>query len=101
MRLLGKVLEEQRVHRALEPDMQLGNFALGERDQRHAGKWQMLVERRDIGLIARHPVERFGEHDIRSEEHPPELQSLMRRSYADFYSNKQIQTSRTAKPPNL
>lgn len=32
MRLGGEVFEEQRIHRALEADMQLGDFALGQRD---------------------------------------------------------------------
>src|SRR3546814_16762419 len=33
-------------------------------DERHARELQMLVERRDIGLIARHAIERLGEDDI-------------------------------------
>src|SRR3546814_3785518 len=48
----------------LEPDVQLGDFAFGKRDERHARELQMLVERRDIGLIARHAIERLGEDDI-------------------------------------
>ncbi len=64
MRLLGEIFEKQRVHRALEPDVQLGDFAFGERDERHARELQMLVERRDIGLIARHAIERLGDNHI-------------------------------------
>ena len=64
MRLLGEVFEEQRVHRALEPDMKLADLAFGERNERHARELEMLEQRRDIGLIARYPVKRFGEHDI-------------------------------------
>src|SRR3546814_2365519 len=59
MGFLCKVFEKQRVHRALEPDVQLGDFAFGKRDERHARELQMLVERRDIGLIARHAIERL------------------------------------------
>ncbi len=44
--------------------MQLGNLALGERNEWHAGKLEMLEERRDIGLIARHAIERFSEDDV-------------------------------------
>src|SRR3546814_1970348 len=46
----------------------------------------LLIEARQI--LARdareHAVERFQEHDLRSEEHTSELQSLMRTSYAVF-----------------
>src|SRR3546814_4041632 len=74
MGFLCKVFEKQRVHRALEPDVQLGDFAFGKRDERHARELQMLVERRDIGLIARHAIERLGEEDIelaRDRKSPP------------------------------
>src|SRR3546814_608826 len=64
VRLPRKVFEEQRIHCSLEPDMQFRNLAFGERDQRHASELEMFVEGRDIGLIARHPIERFGENDI-------------------------------------
>ncbi|AMG73842.1 Uncharacterized protein SGRAN_1453 [Sphingopyxis granuli] len=64
MRLLGKVFEEQRVHRALEPDVQLADFAFGQRHERNARKLEMLEQCRDIGLIARYPVERFSDHHI-------------------------------------
>src|SRR3546814_4258505 len=40
------------------------DLTFGERDQRHPRKLQMLEERRDIGLITRHAVERLGEDDI-------------------------------------
>ena len=36
MGLGRQILEEQRVHRALEADMQLADLALGQRDQPHA-----------------------------------------------------------------
>lgn len=64
MRLLREVFQEQCVHRPLEPDMQLGDFTFGEGDERHPCKLEMLVEGRDIGLIARYAVERFGHDDI-------------------------------------
>ena len=38
MRLQRQVLQEERVHRALEPDMQLADLALGHRHQPHAGE---------------------------------------------------------------
>jgi hypothetical protein len=44
MRLGGKILEEERVHRALEADMELADLAFGQRNQLHAGKGELLVE---------------------------------------------------------
>jgi hypothetical protein len=64
MGLCSEVLEEQRVHRALEPDMQLADFAFREGDDGHAGERQMFVEGGDIGLVAADPVQRFGQHHV-------------------------------------
>ncbi|MBB5705320.1 hypothetical protein FHR21_000645 [Sphingopyxis panaciterrulae] len=44
--------------------MQFGDFTFGEGDERHPSELEVLVERCDIGLIARHAVEGFGKHDI-------------------------------------
>ena len=56
MRLRREVLQEQRVHGALEADMQLVDlaFACREREDYHAGEAQMLVEGRNVGLVAAH-----------------------------------------------
>src|SRR3546814_16618324 len=64
MRLPGEVFQEQRVHRPLEPDVQLGDFAFGERDERDARDLEMLVEGGHVGLVARHAVERLRQHTI-------------------------------------
>ncbi len=37
-----EVFQEQGVHRDLETDMQFGALTLGKRDERHAGKPEML-----------------------------------------------------------
>src|SRR3546814_19425612 len=34
MRLLGQIFQEQRVHRALEPEMELGDFTFGQGEER-------------------------------------------------------------------
>ncbi len=62
MDLLPEVLEEEGIHCPFEPDMELGDRALGDGDQRHAGEGEVLVERGDVLLVARQAVERFG-HD--------------------------------------
>src|SRR5690606_315073 len=64
MGLGGKVLEEQRVHRALESDMEIGDLAFGQRHDRHTGELEALVERSHALLVARQPVERFGDDDV-------------------------------------
>src|SRR3546814_2439281 len=63
-RSLGEVLQEQRVHRTLEADMELADLALGEGDDRHAGEIEPLVERRHVLLVAGEAVERLRHHDI-------------------------------------
>ena len=60
----GEVFQEQGVHRALETDMQLGDLALGECHERDTGKFEMLVENGDIGLVAADAVQRFRQHDL-------------------------------------
>ncbi len=60
----GEVFQEQGVHPALETDMQLGDLALGKRDERHAGKPETLMEDGDIGLVAADTVRRFHQHDL-------------------------------------
>jgi len=64
MGLGGKVLEEQSVHRALEADMQFGDFALGQGDDANPGEGEVLEENRHVGLIATDPIQRLGQHDL-------------------------------------
>ena len=64
MRLHREVFQEERVHRALEPDMKLADLALCQRHNGDARELQMLVERGDIGLIAADPVQCLGKQDI-------------------------------------
>ncbi len=66
---LGRgVLQEQRVHGALEPDVQLVERAFRQGDDHPARAAQMLVEERHVGLVAAHPVERLGDD---GPEHAP------------------------------
>ncbi len=59
-------LEEQRVHRALKADMHLVHLTVGQCQEVHARKGQVLVDSRDVGLVARDAVEGFGQHEIES-----------------------------------
>lgn len=45
-RLVGKIFQEQRVHRAFQADMQFADLALGQGDDSDAREFQMLIERR-------------------------------------------------------
>ena len=63
-RLVGEVLQEQRAHRAFQADMQLVHLAFGERDDPHAGKARALVDMGDILLVARQPVDGFGDDHL-------------------------------------
>jgi len=64
MRLGGEVLQEQRVHRAFEAHMQFADLALAQGDDLHAGEAQMLEQRRHVGLVAAHAVQRLGQHNL-------------------------------------
>jgi hypothetical protein len=61
VRLLGQVLQEQRVHRPFEPDVQMRDVAFGERDDVDAGEGEAFKETGGIFLVATEAVQRFGE----------------------------------------
>jgi hypothetical protein len=62
--LAARSFQEQGIHRALEADMKLGDFALGQGDDLHTGKAQMLERRRHVALIARDAIQRLGEYNV-------------------------------------
>nr|WP_260171242.1 hypothetical protein [Brevundimonas aurantiaca] len=62
--LVGEILQEEGVHRALQADVEFGHLALGEGNDAHADELQVLVQRGDIGLVARDAVQRFGHDDV-------------------------------------
>ncbi|KIZ41939.1 hypothetical protein OO17_13880 [Rhodopseudomonas palustris] len=64
MCLGGEILEEQRIHRSLQADMQLADLAFSQRYDRYAGELQMLEESRDIGLVAGDAIQSFGQHHV-------------------------------------
>lgn len=64
MGLGGEVFQEQSVHRAFETDMKFGDFTFGQGENLHAGKTQMLEQRRYVGLIARNAIQRLGEYNV-------------------------------------
>jgi hypothetical protein len=60
----GKVFQEQRIHRAFEADMKLGDFAFGQGDGLHAGETEVLEQGRHVSLIARDAIQCFGKYDV-------------------------------------
>lgn len=64
MGLLGEILREQGIHRALEADMEVRNLALGEGDDPHAGIVHALEDASDIFLVAGEAIHRLGQHDL-------------------------------------
>src|SRR4029079_16739110 len=66
MRLLGQVLQEEGVHRALEADVQVRDVAFRERDDVDAGEGEALEESRGVFLVAAEAVQRLGEDYIES-----------------------------------
>jgi hypothetical protein len=65
-RLVGKVFQEERVHRSLQADMQVRDVALGERDDAHAGERETLEESGGVLLVAAESIERFGQDNVES-----------------------------------
>jgi hypothetical protein len=72
----GEVLEEDRVHGALEPDMKLADLALGQGHQLDAGEAELLEKASDILLIPAQSVEGLG-HDHVELTAPGVLQKLL------------------------
>src|SRR3546814_9679448 len=85
-----------------------GGLGTLQRDERTVGQLaqpdialEVLLQVGDVGLLAarihhqEQPVALVGDHEIRSEEHTSELQSLMRISYAVFCLKKKKQSTTT------
>ena len=51
--------------------MELVDFAFRRGDDHYSREAQVLVERRHVGLVAAHPVQRLGDHN--SEQAPPRV----------------------------
>jgi hypothetical protein len=62
--LVGEILEKQRAHRPPEADVEFGHLALGEGNHPHPGELRLLVERRDMFLVAADAIEALREDDI-------------------------------------
>jgi len=60
----GEVFEEQRIHRALEADVKLGDLALAQRDDLHARETEMLEQRRHVGLVTAHAIQCLCQHHL-------------------------------------
>ena len=63
-RFLREVLQEQRGHGALETHVDLGHGAVGQGFHPDAEKRQTLVERGDVGLTVRQPVDALRDQHI-------------------------------------
>lgn len=64
MCLLGQVLQEQRVHRPLEADVQVRDVAFGEGDDAHAGERETLEEPGGVLLVTAESIERLGQYHV-------------------------------------
>jgi hypothetical protein len=64
--LVGQVLQEERVHCALQPDVQMRHVPLGERDNVHAGEGETLEEACRVFLVPAESIQRLREHDVES-----------------------------------
>ena len=64
MRLGGKVLQEEGVHRALQADMQLTDLAFRQGDDADAGKLHPFIKCGNILLVAGQAVQGFCHDDI-------------------------------------
>src|SRR5690606_36023728 len=64
--LVGQVFQEERVHRALQPDVQMRDVALGERNDVHASEGKPLEQSGRVLLVPTESVQRLCEYDVES-----------------------------------
>ena len=62
--LVGQILQEQRIHRALEPDMQLADLTLRQGEHLHVGIAHALVDAGDVFLVTADPVQCLGQDHV-------------------------------------
>jgi hypothetical protein len=62
--LVREILQEESIHRTLQPDVQVRDVTLGERDDVDAGESETLEEACGVFLVAAESIERFGEDDV-------------------------------------
>ena len=67
--LLLEIREIKSVHGYLKPDMEIGDLALGEREQPNSSEAQAFEEARHVLLVARPTVEGFGDHELKLAGH--------------------------------
>ncbi|HXW07775.1 MAG TPA: hypothetical protein VD833_21275 [Vicinamibacterales bacterium] len=63
-RLVGKVFQEERVHRALQTEMQMRDVPFRERDDVHASEREPLEESSGVLLVPAESIQRLCGHDI-------------------------------------
>ena len=63
-RTATKILEEQRIHRALAADVQVRDVAFGERDDIHAGEREAFEQTSGVFLVATETIERLRKNDV-------------------------------------
>jgi hypothetical protein len=63
-RLVSQVLQEQRVHRTLQTDVQVRDVALGESNDADAGEGETLEQTGSVFLVTAKAIQRFREDDI-------------------------------------
>ena len=62
--LVRQVLEIERTHRSFEADVEFVDLALRDGDDPAARKVDPLENMSDVFLVARQPVEQFGDDDV-------------------------------------
>lgn len=63
-RFVSEILQEERVHCALQPNVQVRDVPLGERDDVYAGEGETLEEISGVLLVSAESVQRLREHDV-------------------------------------
>jgi hypothetical protein len=89
-RLLGKVLQVKGIHRALQPDMQLADLPLRQRDEPDAGEAQPLEQRRHVLLITRQTVQRLRHNHLEGSLARPLQQRLIARPQGAGAADRRI-----------
>nr|WP_234421155.1 hypothetical protein [Erythrobacter sp. EC-HK427] len=61
--LVGQLFEKKRRHGSAQPDMHRTDFAFGKGDNLRAGKANAFEDAGQVFLVARNPVQTFGQQD--------------------------------------
>ena len=96
--LVRQVLEVERIHRTLKPDVQNADLAFAKCNEADAGELQALEERRDILLVSGEAIERLGNHDVEGRLPSPFQHRLISRAKRRCAAHRRVPVDLDKRP---